>query len=96
MTNAFENGVLVTVEIVNVHPPFACSGQTCIIHNPSDHNMSSWPTLWTERGTIDRLCEHGHPHPDPDDLAHRARHQGFTEREKADHEMSCDGCCLLL
>lgn len=78
----------------NVHPESACEGRACVIHNPSDHPMKDWPTNWRHGGAFDikpphmeRMCEHGVGHPDPDDAAYQAGlGQDITVH-------GCDGCC---
>ena len=76
-----------------VHDRKDCAGRNCCIHNPSNHHMKDWPTHWREdRGIMERICEHGVGHPDPDDLA-------FQERISYDGSCysgvhGCDGCCV--
>lgn len=75
-----------------VHDKKDCSG-SCCIHNPSDHHMKDWPTNWrSDLGIMERICEHGIGHPDPDDLAYKKKILG----DKADHlgVHGCDGCCF--
>jgi hypothetical protein len=44
--------------------------------------MRSWPQHWRgDRGIIERVCDHGIGHPDPDD----------RNRDKIH---GCDGCCV--
>ena len=63
------------------HAPSSCAGRPCVVHNPSDHPMSKFPTLWrSDRDIMERICPHGVGHPDPDDLS-------------ADRSHGCDGCC---
>jgi hypothetical protein len=70
------NGVL-----RNVHRRDACAGEPCCIHNPSDHHMRDWPQMWRDdRGMMERRCQHGIGHPDPDDPFSDTVH-------------GCDGCC---
>lgn len=77
------------VVLVNVHPETVCEGRHCVLHNPSDHHMRDWPTLWrADRRLMERTCPHGVGHPDPDDLAYQIS-EGRTWQ--ADH--GCDGCC---
>lgn len=74
----------------NIHSPSACAGEFCVIHNPSDHNMRSFPTYWrADRGIMERICPHGVGHPDPDDLVFQDAH--FPNRAAGVH--GCDGCC---
>lgn len=76
-----------------VHSHLKCEGQTCCIHNPSDHLMKDWRQHWrADRGLMERLCVHGVGHPDPDDIAFKARTRG---EESAGWESvhGCDGCC---
>jgi len=75
--------------LFNVHPREACAGRNCVLHNPSDHHMKTWPTIW--RGDLrmmERECPHGIGHPDPDDLAY----QESVGRTGLDVH-GCDGCC---
>lgn len=71
------------VKLVYTHSPVACSGRPCTIHNRSDHHMRHLPQRWrSDFGFMERICEHGIGHPDPDELpkfVHRAH--------------LCDGCC---
>lgn len=72
-----------------VHGADACAGQACCIHNPSDHPLNLAPLNF--RGHVmERICEHGIGHPDPDDLAWRER---THQRVPSIH--GCDGCCWL-
>lgn len=75
--------------LLRTHPPDACAGRACCVHNPSEHRMVDWPRFWRgDRQLMERLCEHGVGHPDPDDVAY-ARTQGNTVQ--GIH--GCDGCC---
>jgi hypothetical protein len=68
--------------ITNVHPSYKCEGQSCCIHNPSDHHMKEWRQHWRDdRGIMERICPHGTGHPDPDDPSLNTSH-------------GCDGCCI--
>lgn len=72
-----------------VHEVSKCAGHFCCIHRPSRHPLATAPLNW--RGPdigMERICEHGIGHPDPDDLAHRES-AGLTP-----HGIhGCDGCC---
>lgn len=60
-------------QILQHHPSALCS-PPCSIHNPSLHHMRDWPRRWfQDRQMICRVCVHGIPHPDPDDLLFRSR-----------------------
>lgn len=81
------NGTLLT------HNASVCEGERCCIHNPSDHSMKDFPQLWRgDRGLMERVCEHGVGHPDPDSIAYieRTRGPGAANTESVH---GCDGCC---
>lgn len=64
-----------------VHPNANCMGEPCTIHERSDHHMRSWPQNWRDdAGKMERVCEHGIGHPDPDEI-------------NPDKVHGCDGCC---
>lgn len=85
----FEITTLVGGETVNAHAAETCSLDTpCCIHAPSQHHMVMWPQHWrNDRKIMERMCEHGVGHPDPDDSSFRA--------SKGDYDTlhGCDGCC---
>lgn len=71
--------------LMDIHDREECDGRPCVIHNPSDHVMRDWPTHWREdRGLMERICEHGIGHPDPDSRAYLSVGGGIH---------GCDGCC---
>ena len=78
-----EKVTLVGGQILNVHTRGTCKGYFCTIHYNSNHHMVEWPQNWREDiGLMERVCEHGIGHPDPDDpSAFRNSIHG------------CDGCC---
>ncbi len=82
MAEFYETG---THQKLWVHNKENCSGN-CVIHNPSDHTLKYAPTHWRDdRALMERICEHGIGHPDPDDLVyHKAEWRGVH---------GCDGCC---
>lgn len=73
-----------------VHPRETCAGPNCCIHNPSDHPLRSAPLHFRmDRGIMERLCEHGVGHPDPDDAEFRRT----LPRKFDEGSHGCDGCC---
>ncbi len=73
----------------NVHPAEACTGRSCVIHNPSNHHMRYWRLHWrNDRGLFERICPHGIGHPDPDQFEHWQQIGRDSERLHG-----CDGCC---
>ena len=78
-----QNGVL-----TRVHPPSACEGRNCWIHNPSESPLSDRPVLWrADKRIAERTCTHRIGHPDPDDVAYN---------KSLGHDTSvhaCDSCC---
>jgi hypothetical protein len=56
--------------IHNVHPEDQCAGEHCTVHNPSDHHMRHMPQHWrSDRGIMERICEHHVGHIDPDEIS---------------------------
>lgn len=77
---------------VRVHPSGTCAGQNCSIHNPSNHPLKNAPLNWREdRKMMERICQHGVGHPDPDDVAYNVIAAGKDEEVYSMH--GCDGCC---
>ena len=74
-----------------VHSRERCSKAfPCIIHNPSNHCMRDWKTHWRDdRRLMERICEHGIGHPDPDDLANKP-----ANKREMHAVHGCDGCCI--
>jgi hypothetical protein len=61
----------------------------CPVHAPSAHHMIAWRQLYRfDRGIMERNCEHGIGHPDPDDFA--------IINGTDDGTHGCDGCCVPL
>jgi hypothetical protein len=53
--------------ITNVHSKNKCLAEFCTIHNMSNHILRSFPQHWREdRSIMERICDHGVGHPDPD------------------------------
>lgn len=76
--------------IHNVHPERACEGQkACPIHFLSLHHMRHFPQVFRDdNGLMERICNHGIGHPDPDGL-HYWRDRGMEYMGVH----GCDGCC---
>jgi hypothetical protein len=75
---------------IRLHKTKVCAGEFCCIHNPSDHPLKDAPMiLRMDRGAlIERVCEHGTGHPDPDSVAFY-RENGWV----VDGVHGCCGCC---
>jgi len=87
-TDAFWGFVLGTVE-VRTHSKESCIAP-CPIHQPSDHKMKDWPkTYRADKNLIERECEHGIGHPDPDSVKYLVD----TTKQTWYGIHGCDGCC---
>lgn len=77
----------------NVHSEQLCAHRVCVVHNPTNHHMRTWPLNWRgDRGLFERICPHGVGHPDPDQY-------GFWDEQGTTAWMGvhgCDGCCADL
>jgi hypothetical protein len=70
--------------LVFVHEEGTCHGPACPIHRPSDHPLKGAKQMWRmDKGIMERVCDHGIGHPDPDDYKASA----VTRMH------GCDGCC---
>lgn len=80
-------------KILWVHEKDKCANEYCTIHNPSDHHMKSWPMNWrTDRYMMERVCEHGVGHPDPDHIMFIRKTKG-DDFANVESIHGCDGCC---
>lgn len=80
------------VLLKNTHRTAMCDGRVCVVHNPSRHHMSGWPIVWKPGpGIVERVCEHGLGHPDPDQFFHWDLTGQHTLKKHR-----CDGCCTWL
>lgn len=71
--------------MVGVHDPVLCEGRPCALHNRSAHHLRHLPQIWrADRHIIERVCEHGVGHPDPDSP---------WDDDDANWIHGCDGCC---
>lgn len=83
-----EHYITGTGQHLEVHEDVLCDGRHCPIHNPSNHPLKDAPTHWrTDRGIMERVCEHGVGHPDPDDI------KVWRDHHESVH--GCDGCCAI-
>ncbi len=61
----------------------------CIVHNPSEGIHRDYPVYWRgDLGILERICEHGVGHPDPDQFYWLSIN---GQMGRAIH--GCDGCC---
>lgn len=78
---------------LNTHGKGDCAGGHCVIHNPSEHPLNKAPLNWRgDRGVMERICDHGIGHPDPDDIEFKRLTRG-DEIAAAEAIHGCDGCC---
>lgn len=88
-----ENYTTGTGQKLLVHTLADCTGENCVIHNPSDHPMKGFPTHWrSDRALMERICPHGIGHPDPDDIAFKRGVKG-DDFARSESVHGCDGCC---
>lgn len=83
----------------------SCAGRGCVVHAPSEHPLRTAKTYWRAMGPFDirsgafmeRICEHGTGHPDPDQIAfwQQLVEAGEWTQENLDAELihGCCGCC---
>lgn len=72
-----------------------CLDYGCCIHNPSKCAKKIGVTHWREdRMLMERICEHGVGHPDPDGIAFRKRWWGY-DYDPSGEVHGCDGCCHI-
>lgn len=77
-----------------VHEKDNCAGQNCCIHNPSDHPLKNAPLNWrSDRRIMERFCEHGAGHVDPDDLWYRVNVLGEDAKYAGVHGCCEERCC---
>ena len=80
--------------ILKTHPRSKCEGRDipCCIHSPSDHHMRSWEMNWrSDTGVMERICEHGVGHPDPDHMAYVL---SLDPGNAWQGSHGCCGCCI--
>lgn len=77
------------VDGIRVHSKRFCE-PPCPFHAPSDHPLKDAPMhlRMDKGGLVERICEHGVGHDDPDSAAYMRKHgQGWAGIH------GCDGCC---
>jgi hypothetical protein len=88
-------GIHVGQQVLRTHAEGTCRGEHCCIHKPSDHPLNTAQLHWrADRQMMERICEHGVGHPDPDDLEYKRSimsRQAYRARAYETH--GCDGCC---
>lgn len=79
-----------TKTYITCHDSDQCWGEVCSLHNRTAHHMRKYRQHWRgDRYLMERICEHGVGHPDPDDYTIMSRSPGAGVH-------GCDGCCRLL
>lgn len=78
-----------TYGIYEIHEKTDCTGP-CPFHNPSDHPLKDAEIniRMDKSGLVERICEHGVGHDDPDSVAY---FHSIDEKWAGVH--GCDGCC---
>lgn len=90
--NVFYTGVGQRLATIHGEGP-DCHERGCVLHNPSKHHLRHMKTSWRgDRYLMERICEHGVGHPDPDDQAYK-KLNWEPSRAAADAVHGCDGCC---
>lgn len=76
------------------HEDMCLNDDACVIHNPSAHKMRDWTmTFRPDRMyMVERACEHGVGHPDPDSVMYFVKKNGYDKYAMWVH--GCDGCCI--
>ena len=88
MNNDRKIYVLPNGSYLTTHTEETCTRKYCPLHNPSDHHMVDWPQNWCDDLMVmERICEHGVGHPDPDQV---------LDKRPDVKEHSCDGCCVYV
>jgi hypothetical protein len=78
-------------KLSGIHQPAPdCYQHGCVIHSPSQNwSLANAPYNWrTDRGIMERLCEHGVGHPDIDSADYNTRIGRSFENSHG-----CCGCC---
>lgn len=74
---------------IRVHKREGCV-LPCPFHGPSDHPLKDAPMClrMDKSGLVERICEHGVGHDDPDSVAYLQKHGNMWAGVHG-----CDGCC---
>jgi len=87
----FARQTLLGGQKIYAHTAGTCAGANCSIHNPSNHALKDAPMNWRKDiSVMERICDHGVGHPDPDDVNFRIKN-GANPATASTH--GCDGCC---
>jgi len=83
-------GIQVGKRGIRIHGPSKCEGRPCPFHNPSDHALKDAliNVRMDRNALVERICEHGVGHPDPDSVAY---FEQLGQTMVGIH--GCDGCC---
>jgi hypothetical protein len=75
---------------IRLHKAKNCYGSYCVLHHPSDHPLKDAPMILRldKHALIERRCEHGVGHDDPDSALWLTEAEGGYVDEHG-----CDGCC---
>lgn len=82
--------------LVRIHDRETCGEKMCPFHKPTKHHMVKWPKVWRadrSDSLVERVCEHGVGHPDPDSMEFIISKFG-KEDGKYSGVHGCDGCCV--
>ena len=79
---------------IRTHSKAACLAHPCSVHCPSDEAKAIGTRYWrSDRHMMERICEHGIGHPDPDEF-NFLRKIGYGPEALDSHAThGCDGCC---
>lgn len=78
--------------VLMAHPPKACAGSPCPLHNRTDHVLRGFMQHWRDdRGLMERICPHGVGHPDPDQWDYLVKRYG----KRAASAEFVHGCCWM-
>jgi hypothetical protein len=89
-----EDFITSTQQHLQIHDKGICT-PPCPFHAPSTHKMRHWEMLWRDdRALLERICEHGVGHPDPDQIAYLRKRLDNNNYAYEQSIHGCDGCCL--